>query len=194
MIRCIWYLSRGKGRVWGRFYSSGNIREKIRDPILCTFLGYPASWLTKIDSLRASNNIPLKQNRLRSSKVRNIPKDSLCRFTSSRGIEIVQALPSQSSLHLVRRIGWESKNIPAQKARGSPGADCISCGFYIVLGGIIQIPGNLRGDEGHVGLEVVVEVEGRTGRVDNEDLGHCDGVDVVLILVQLMIERGVVGK
>lgn len=45
-----------------------------------------------------------------------------------------------------------------------------------------------------MGLEVVVEVEGRTGRVDNEDLGHCDGVDVVLILVQLMIERGVVGK
>jgi len=76
--------------------------------------------------LRASNNIPLQQNRLRSSEVRNILKHSLCRLAGSRGIEIVQALPSQSGLHLVRRIGGERQDIPTQKTIRRPDAVRVS--------------------------------------------------------------------
>lgn len=80
----------------------------------------PTKLVIRIVYLRASNNITLKQNRLRSSKVLNIIKHCLCSFSGSRGIEILHALPLQNSLDLVRRIGGELEDLPALKTIGGP--------------------------------------------------------------------------
>jgi hypothetical protein len=78
------------------------------------------------------NDIALEKNRLSRSKVLDVPKNLLSCGGGSGSLKVGDALPLQRSLDLVRSIGGEVEDLPAQKTKRAPRATTI-CQFSILL-------------------------------------------------------------